>query len=328
MLSLFELMQYDRIVLFMSGGKDSLASLLYLLHIGVPKDMIELHHHSIDGDEGKAFMDWECTEAYNIALAKAFDIPLYFSWRDGGFERELMKDNDLSGDYVFEDIDHNVVRIAMTDRAKRNTRRKFPQVTADLRTRWCSAYLKVDVGDRLLRKQLRFSDGRKYLVVTGERAEESVARANYEVFERHRADNRGGKKVNRYIDHCRIVHPWKEEEIWDIIKSFGVNPHPAYYCGWSRTSCMTCIFGSPSQFATIRKYAPERFERIARLENEFGVSIKRNDFLHKIADSGIPYEVETGYWEIANSREYNEPIFIGNSWILPSGAFGENAGPN
>lgn len=326
MLALMDILKYDRIIIFMSGGKDSLASLLYLFHIGVPPEMIELHHHSIDGDEGKAFMDWECTESYNIALAKAFGLPLYFSWRDGGFERELLKENGYSGDYVFEDIDHNVVRIKMTDRAERNTRRKFPQVTADLRTRWCSAYLKVDVADRLLRKQIRFADGRRYLVITGERAEESASRANYQVLERHRADNRGGKRVSRYIDHYRAVHPWKEEQIWDIIKSFGVNPHPAYYCGWGRTSCMTCIFGSPNQFATIRKYAPERFELIASLEGEFGVSIKRNAFLHAIADSGTPYEVESGYWEIATTKEYTQPIFV-KDWILPSGAFGENFGP-
>lgn len=326
-LGLSDLLKYDRIIIFMSGGKDSLASLLYLLDIGVPPERIELHHHSIDGDEGRAFMDWECTESYNIALAKAFNLPLYFSWRDGGFEGELLKEDSVSGDYVFEDIDRNIVRISMTERAEANTRRKFPQVTSDLRTRWCSAYLKIDVADRFLRKQIRFTDGRKYLVITGERAEESASRANYAMFERHRADNRGGKRVNRHIDHYRLVHPWSESQVWAIIKNYGVNPHPAYYCGWGRTSCMTCIFGSPNQFATIRKFAPERFENIAILESEFGVSIKRNAFLHAIADTGTPYDIEPIYWEIANSKEYTQPIFLGNHWTLPSGAFGENVGP-
>lgn len=90
---------------------------------------------------------------------------------------------------------------------------------------------------------------------------------------------------------------------------------------------MTCIFGSPNQFATIRKFAPERFERIASLESDFGVSIKRNAFLHAIADSGTAYEVESGYWNIATSSEYTQPIFLGSNWVLPSGAFGENVGP-
>ena len=42
--------------------------------------------------------------------------------------------------------------------------------------RWCSAYLKIDVGAAALRGQARF-EGKRTLFVTGERAEESAARA-------------------------------------------------------------------------------------------------------------------------------------------------------
>jgi hypothetical protein len=59
-----------------------------LLDRNVPKDRIELWHHDIDGREGSHLMDWPSTPVYCGAFARAFDVPLYFSWRIGGFERE------------------------------------------------------------------------------------------------------------------------------------------------------------------------------------------------------------------------------------------------
>ena len=49
---------YDRIVLCMSGGKDSIACLLNLIDIGVDLSMVELWHHDVDGREGSTLMDW------------------------------------------------------------------------------------------------------------------------------------------------------------------------------------------------------------------------------------------------------------------------------
>lgn len=48
-------------------------------------------------------------------------------------------------------------------------------------------------------------------------------------------------------------------------------------------------------------------------------------FINILADKGRVYNVEDGYFKIANSKEYNEQIIV-NSWQYPSGAFGENCG--
>ena len=46
---LASLQSYDHFVVGFSGGKDSLAAVLHLLELGVPKERIELAHHLVDG---------------------------------------------------------------------------------------------------------------------------------------------------------------------------------------------------------------------------------------------------------------------------------------
>jgi len=321
-------LNYDKIIVFFSGGKDSVACVLELLDSGVSPDKIELHHHSIDGREGELFMDWACTESYCKAFADALGLKIFFSWKQGGFEAELLRNEVSTNAISFEDENKNIITSGGTSTSI-GTRLKFPAPVASLQTRWCSAYLKVDVGDRLLRKQLRFANGRSYLVITGERAEESVARSKYKTFEQHRVGNQNkqSRRLTRNIDHFRSVHTFKEDRVWDMLKSYGINPHPAYHVGFGRTSCMTCIFGSPSQWATIREYAPDRFKKVLNYEKQFNHTINMDgkSLISTLADNGKVYDVEDGYFEIANSKEYNEPIVI-NNWQYPSGAFGENCG--
>lgn len=139
--------QYSKIIIAFSGGKDSLACLLHLLDMGVERDRLELLHQNVDGSGGN-FMDWICTPAYCKAIARAFDIPIYFSWKEGGFEREMLRDNQPTAPTWFETPEG---LMSAGGNGKPNTRLKFPQVSADLSVRWCSAYLKIDVASIALR---------------------------------------------------------------------------------------------------------------------------------------------------------------------------------
>lgn len=320
-----DLYSYDIYCIFYSGGKDCTASLLWLLDQGVPKNKIELHHHLVDGNESEDnFMDWPVTNAYGKSIAKALGVRYVESWREGGFLGEMLRENQRTKPVKFEIKPGELIAIGGV-KGKLNTRRKFPQVTASLQQRWCSASLKVDVGAAYLRNHEKFV-GKRTLVITGERAEESVSRGHYSYFEKNRSDLRDGKKYQRHIDHIRPVHRWSEKQVWDIMKKYKINPHPAYWLGFGRCSCMTCIFGSKNQWATIKKMASKSFNRIAEYEKEFDLTIHREHSVDKLAKMGVPYDYDEKWAKIAMSKEYSEQIIL-DAWFLPPGAYGESSGP-
>ena len=321
-----DLASYDVIVVAFSGGKDSLACLLHLLDLGVSRDRIELWHHDVDGREGSSLMDWRCTRDYCRAVAEAFGVKLYFSWKCGGFEGEMLRSDSATDRTAFETPEG--LRYSGGDSPKRSTRRQFPQMAADLKVRWCSAYLKVDVCATAIRNQARFA-GRRTLVVTGERAEESPNRAKYLPFEPYREDNRDGKRARRLVDQWRPVHAWTEQQVWAVIERHSVNPHPAYRLGWGRVSCAACIFGSVDQWASLRAVSPAQFDRVASYEGEFGKTIKRHLTVVQQADQGRAYAMSQADAVAATNERFDEPVVLpAGSWRLPAGAYGDSCGPS
>jgi 3'-phosphoadenosine 5'-phosphosulfate sulfotransferase (PAPS reductase)/FAD synthetase len=319
----FDVNDYDTYIVAFSGGKDSVACVLHLLEMGIPKSKIELWHHDIDGREGSSLMDWPITPDYCRAFADALEIPIYFSWKVGGFEREMLRENSKTAPTKFETPQGEIVQVGGT-RGKDSTRRKFPQVSANLSVRWCSAYLKIDVGATALRNQIRFNNSRT-LFISGERAEESASRAKYNTLEPDRTDNRDGR-TGRHVDRWRPVHKWSEQKVWNIIERWAINPHPAYKLGWGRVSCMNCIFGSNNQCASSRQIAPKATEKIAHYEIEFETTIHRDLMVDERADKGTAYEMHTSAINEALSKEYTAQIIV-DKWTLPQGAFGDSTGP-
>lgn len=333
-----DILSYDKYIVAFSGGKDSTACFLHLLDCGVPTDKIELWHHDIDG-HGETFMDWEVTPAYCMAFAKAFNVSIYFSWKDGGFKREMLRNDTATAPITFEvpksewetststnkTIIDGKYYISTGGNGPLNTRLKFPQVSANLSVRWCSSYLKIDVCASAVRNQSRFN-GIKTLILSGERGEESAARAKYEILENDRADNRNGVKTIRYIDRYRPIRDWKEEQVWEIISRYKIRCHPAYYLGFSRVSCKFCIFGNANQTCSAHKISPKQGNEIIAYEEEFGLTIKRNISMKDLIAKGEPYDMDEEIVAQAISYDYKLDIFM-NNWILPKGAYGDSCGP-
>jgi len=302
-----------------SSGKDSLAALLHLLCLGVPAHAIELHHHDIDG-QGPTFMDWPCTPAYVRAIADHLGIVLYVSWREGGFARELARDDAPTAPIVFE-TPNGIGRAG--GNGSTGTRGLFPQTSPDLRVRWCSPALKIDVLAAAIRNQPRFHSGRT-LVITGERAEESPSRARYAALELHRTPT-----LTRAVDHWRPAHGWTERQVWDVLSRSGIRPHPAYVLGWGRLSCRACIFGSPDQWATLRLVFPSAFQRVAACEAASGKTIHRALSVTPLADRGTPFPAAMLHPD--ELAQADDPAWrlsiLADPWTLPAGAFGDHAGP-
>ena len=89
---------------------------------------------------------------------------------------------------------------------------------------------------------------------------------------------------------------------------------------------MSCVFGSPNQWASIREISSERFIHIAKYEQRFDCTIHRSSSVEEQAACGTPYPMDPKHIALAMSTEYTEPILMEN-WTLPSGAYGESCGP-
>ena len=120
--------------------------------------------------------------------------------------------------------------------------------------------------------------------------------------------------------------------MWDILRRHGIVPAPAYRLGWSRLSCIGCIFGNPDQWASLRFLAPDWFERIASYEDAFGRTINRSWGIRALADRGRPYQAliaQPGLARRALNHAWAEPVLVRPAaWQMPAGAFGKSTGPS
>ena len=323
-----DLGSYDRVIVCTSGGRDSTAAYLRLRSLDVPHEKIELHHHHVDGREGSDLFDWPVTASYVRRFAAVLSLKLSHSWRKHGFEGEMFRENALTQPAVLELADGSRIEVGGKT-GKPLTRRKSPAVGPIRTGRYCSPILKIDPFARFLchDPRLRFS---RTLVVTGERAEESLTRRGYVPFKPHDEDARHSRKLRRHIDHWMPVHAWNRHHVWAAIREAGIVPHPCYYLGIGRCSCAFCVFATPGQLATLRYIDPERFARHVTNERVFEHTVHARETLVQRANRGrVSPHATPERLALAMSRDYTGTIRVAPElWQEPAGAFTDAAGPD
>lgn len=302
-----------------SGGKDSIAMTLHLLELGIPKNRITLHHHDIDGHQHNLF-DWPCTPSYMHAFAAAMDLELLFSYRHGGIVREMYRQNEGLQSVFYQQAPYGKY-VELKSRPGNSTRMKFPAVAADLRTRWCSAVVKIDVMSRVVANHPDYQHG-KFVICTGERRQESANRAKYNEIELYRSNSK-----SRKCWQWRPIINWSEEQVWLALEAWKIQPHPCYELGWSRCSCQTCIFSSANTWAAINDIAPWKVNEIAAMERQFGFTLYNGMTIKEKVAKGTSFvkpEMKARWADEAMS-EFCSPIFV-NNWTQPQGAFSSESG--
>ncbi|SLK16013.1 Phosphoadenosine phosphosulfate reductase family protein [Paenibacillus sp. RU5A] len=347
---------YTTFFVLFSGGKDSVASVLNLLELGVPRSKIVLIHHDIDGGSERK-MDWPATKAYCIAFADAFGLEIRFSFREGGFWGEVYRYGSKKP-VQFQDADGSMRRIEpvawqrsqelkmLMDSAEREDnlelfkqydeelrsygyRFQFPAKGANLQTRYCSGVLKIEVGSVAIAHQLDTKENCKIMVVSGERRGESTNRSKYNMMEIHRTH--APKRRKRIVHHYRNVIDFSEKDIWEVLKRNRVVPHPCYVVGWGRASCACCIFSSPSHFAGIKEILPNYYENIRSAEIELNFTFDNKKSIDEFvgnAKSCVDHSEQRAIHQLLTGEIGPEDILLDHveEWKYPAGAFRSGVG--
>jgi len=223
-----------RLVVSVSGGKDSTACCLHLMELGYGPD-----------DYDRIFFDtgWEHDFLYDYVEN---DLPAVV-----GPVTRLSAQIDLPDDVVaiaekFEKmlgVDYSsMVRLCLK-------KGMFPSRVR----RWCTQHLKVyPARDYLLERE------GQVINVVGIRAQESAARSMMLEWE-----HSGTFKC----DVWRPLIDWSEEDVIGIHQRHGVRPCRLYLeQGSTRVGCYPCIFARKAELRAMSDYTPERLEVLGELE--------------------------------------------------------------
>lgn len=208
---------HDKVIVCVSGGKDSILALLSALVLYGPERVIA--HHCIVEE------DWEHTTDYIQALCSRLGVPLYMSQAHYyGYEclacgHHYLRQAALQVCTKCRSTNGRQLAVVRNLLDLVEWRQKWP----DMRVRFCTDYLKITVLD------LWYDDNKAWLgehpvVVLGERWAESAGRA--ELPEVRARPSRKGLVEFRPILALRRI------EVFNAVREAGIALHPCYDLQW------------------------------------------------------------------------------------------------
>lgn len=228
-----------------SGGKDSQA-LLALLGRVVPRNQLVVAHAILPR------VEWEGTTEHARSHAQALGVPFLTA---------------QAGKTFLEMVDHNMAR-----------HDKVPWPSPEFRQ--CTSDLKRGPLERVIRGYAE-QNGYKIIVdVEGLRALESRKRALQPVWGFNssksllpdRPGRRGGADDRLWVKY-RGIHHLSAAQVFKVIEAAGQTPHPAYYAGNARLSCVFCIMGSRNDIRRGALHNPELYREFVEREDRSGFTM-------------------------------------------------------
>lgn len=229
-----DLRQFNKVFISISGGKDSHAMTFLVKEIAEKQGALD----RLIGVYADTGMEWYNAEEQVRAICTAANIPLKIVYPVMPMLEKFRHRFNLSKSGLIN---------AMW----------FPSANC----RYCTGEQKVAPMDKFT---VRYTG--KLLKVTGERWQESSARAGYCEF----------VKVPRITNRKRTVYGWrpmlgfKTEDIFQMVADSGVPRHCAYDLGCGRLGCAGCIFSSDHELKIEMRENPLIFDALDRLEVESG----------------------------------------------------------
>lgn len=282
-----------KVIVSFSGGKDSLASLLWVRN-NLTKDFI-----TVFCDTG-----WEHPLTYKYIEEVQEQL---------GLNLITVKSKKFNG---------------MVDLTKKKSRwpssqRRF--CTSELKTIPMIDYILDEVNDDVLIIQgIRAAESAK-------RAEMSKQCTYFKYYVQPYGKDKNGKdKYHTYRrkdvlafrkkyadDLLRPVFDWSAQQVIDYILENGIQPNPLYRMGYKRVGCFPCVMASQQDIYNISVQEPERISYIAGLEQQFNSSFFGPDELDAelCIKDGMNYqiaEIHLGDVESSNilckeiARRWNE----------------------
>lgn len=234
-----------------SGGKDSLATLLYMLETNIDYEVIFC-------DTG-----WEAEETYEHIK----DI-----------EKELgISIKVLRSKYTFKSLSLKKKRVA-------STKARF--CTEFLKVRPFIDYLLTINDDITIYQGIRAEESAKRRNM---KTNEEFFKGYIDGVHSYRK-NEIMEYIDKYsVDVFRPIFHWTANEVFDYFKVKKIAPNPLYKLGFSRVGCFPCIMCRHREIRQIVKLYPERINIIRDLENELGRSFFPPGYIPKWACKNKEY---------------------------------------
>lgn len=247
----------SRVLVSVSSGKDSTATLLLALEAGDPSAVF-----ADTGNEHPLVYEYlaylEDQTGLKIHRLKA-DFTEWW-WRKRDYTRDKWPEKGVSADVVARAL--SVFEKGPTGNPYLDLciiKGRFPSRMAQ----FCTQYLKTEP---LTEYALELID--KHGAVEswqGVRADESASRAKLP----EREDVGGGLTI------YRPILKWSVEEVFAIHRRFGIKPNPLYSMAMRRVGCMPCINAAKDELLEISKRFPDHIDRIAEWEIIVSLASKR-----------------------------------------------------